>query len=154
MPKINSLKTEQPCIKVGYLEGKKIAKELLLTALLPQNNNNGKRCVGLAHNQIGGDKRVYIVLHEDHSVKMKQWRAFINPTISVSSNTETSFENCMSYPKGKTTPIQRGVEVSVMHQIGENEFETEIFTGEVAIRHQHEFDHLEGIHIYNKHKEK
>tara|TARA_R100001463_G_C3399055_1_gene207801 strand:+ start:43 stop:480 length:438 start_codon:yes stop_codon:yes gene_type:complete len=145
MHRITDFKTEQPCIKVEYLEGKKIAKQLLLTALLP---NNSRRCVGLAHNQIGGDKRVYIVKHD------KKWRAFINPTISVSSNTETSFENCMSYPKGKTTPIQRGVEVSVMHQIGENEFKTETFTGEVAIRHQHEFDHLQGIHIYNKNEEK
>ena len=54
---------------VYHTEGLKIAKKLHLIAI------SNKNCVGLAHNQIGGDKAVFVAKIDN------KWRYFINPRI-------------------------------------------------------------------------
>ena len=72
---------------VYHTEGLKIAKKLHLIAI------SNKNCVGLAHNQIGGNKSVFVAKIDN------KWRYFINPTIvSTGSESHTLSESCMSFP--------------------------------------------------------
>ena len=133
---------------IYYTEGLKIAKKLHLIAM------SNKNCVGLAHNQIGGDKAVFVARIN------KKWRYFINPTIvSTSSKSHTMVESCMSFPN-KSNHVKRYLKVELYHQVkarsdirGEA-FITEKFKGFDAIIIQHEIAHLNGKTIFCKQEEK
>ena len=68
----NKKDLEYKCKGVYYTEGLKIANKLKHIVLF----GNNKDCVGLAHNQIRGNKNVFIAKINN------TWRTFINPYIS------------------------------------------------------------------------
>ena len=133
---------------VYHTEGLKIAQKLHYIAL------SYKNCVGLAHNQIGGDKSVFVAKIDN------KWRYFINPMIvSTSSKSHNLVESCMSFPN-KYSKVKRYLEIELYHQVkarsdikGEA-FITERFEGFNAIVIQHEIQHLGGKTIFCKQEEK
>ena len=127
---------------VYHTEGLKIAKKLHLIAI------SNKNCVGLAHNQIGGNKSVFVAKIDN------KWRYFINPTIvSTGSESHTLSESCMSFPN-KYSKVKRYLVIELHHQVKArndikgNAFITERFKGFNAIVIQHEVAHLGGITIF------
>ena len=144
-------KIEKKCKGVYHTEGIKIAHKLLQTCMLPKYQN----AIGLAHNQIGGDKQVFIAkLSTDTNTS--KWRAFINAKITdMSPNTKMSEEGCMTFPN-KPNKVERHDWVEVEHQVkarndnNGNMFIKEKFYDFDAIIVQHEIDHLNGYHIHNQ----
>jgi len=137
---------ENKCETIYYTDGVKIAKELKMTCLMPKYKN----AIGLAHNQVGGNKRVFVA--KINGV----WKSFINPTITAKSKeTYSTVEGCMTFPN-KPNKVDRHTWVEVEHQINARNsnngdmFITERFEGYEATIIQHECDHLNGIHIHNK----
>ena len=141
----NKKDLELKCEQVYYTEGLEIAKKLKQVILY----GNNKSCIGLAHNQIRGNKAVFIAKINN------SWRAFINPSITKKEDSFIHQEACMSFPN-KSNKITRYNKIELKHQIkGRNDipgdmFIKEIFEGFNACIIQHEIDHLEGIHIFNK----
>ena len=134
------------CEDVNFTEGLKIAKQLKQVVLF----GNNKDCVGLAHNQIKGNKNVFIAKIDN------KWRCFINASIiNHSKDYFMHQESCMSFPK-KSNKVKRYKSITIKHQVKArndvtgNMFETETFEGFNACIIQHEIDHLNGIHIFNK----
>ena len=66
---------EFKCSQLNYTDALKAVIQLMEVALYPQH----KDCIGLAHNQIRGNKAVFIAKIN------KKWRAFINPEITFYS---------------------------------------------------------------------
>ena len=128
---------------IYHTEGLKIAKKLHLIAI------SNKDCIGLAHNQIRGNKAVFIAKISN------KWRTFINPCITKKDGIFTHQESCMSFPN-KSNKITRYKTIELTHQIKArndndgNMFIKEVFTGFDACIIQHEMDHLNGVHIFNK----
>lgn len=154
-------KLEFECSLVYYTEGLKIANQLKQVVLFGKHKN----CVGLAHNQIGGDKSVFIAKIDN------KWRTFINPffinpfiiggndtNYTIGDNKFEHEESCMSFPK-KSNKVIRYKNIRLKHQIkarSDNEgsmWKEETFTGFNACVIQHEMDHLKGIHIFNKNED-
>ena len=141
-------KIETECRLVYLKDGLNIGKQLIF-------NSIGKELYGLAHNQIGGTKSVFIAkLSTDTGTN--KWKVFINPTIvNKSKTTYISDEGCMSFPN-KPNKVNRHKWVELEHQVkARNDvegsaFTTERFEGFDATIIQHECDHLNGIHIHNK----
>lgn len=139
------------CTDVASVEeGVSISTRLLMTCMLHKYNNS----IGLAHNQIGGDKNVYVVKLDNYAhendYKRSQWRSYFNATI-VKRSEETTLhtEGCMSFPKSKLSLVKRHEWVVVRHLTSVGYIE-EKFTGMNAIIHQHEIDHTNGLDIYKK----
>jgi peptide deformylase len=120
----------------GYMIGRK----LINTCLLGKYSH----AVGLAHTQIGGNKRVYVV-------KDKNWKIYIDPkVVGKSKETYDHVEGCMSYP-GKDFKVIRHEWITIQY-LTRSGVERETFDGFLACVHQHELDHLDGLTI--KHKER
>ncbi len=148
-------KIEKKCDQVYHTEGMDIANKLLMTCLLPKYQN----AIGLAHNQIGGTKAVFIAKlstdpTSDYGGASRKWRAFVNPSIvSKSTELEESSEGCMTFPN-KENKVMRHTWVEVEHQVKPRHlgvaFTKERFEGFDAVIVQHEIDHLNGYHIHNQ----
>ena len=69
-------KIEHECDFVYFKDGVTIVRKLLSVCLYGKN----KDCIGLAHNQIGGDKKVFVAKLDN------KWCAFINAEIIGRSN--------------------------------------------------------------------
>jgi peptide deformylase len=104
--------------------------------------------VGLAANQIGVLKRVFVIdiAGEDEPSNL---RVFINPEILELSGTQTWTEGCLSFP-GASEEIKRAARVRVraLDQNG-SPFELEA-DGLLAVAIQHENDHLDGVLMIDK----
>ena len=141
----NKKDLEFKCDQLYYTDALKIAKQLKQVVLYPQHKN----CIGLAHNQNKGNKAVFIAKISN------KWRTFINPSISKKDDAFIHQESCMSFPN-KSNKITRYKKIELTHQIKArndndgNMFIKEVFTGFDACIIQHEMDHLNGIHIFNK----
>ena len=140
---------EFECDYIYYKEGLLIAKKLLSVCLVGKN----KDCIGLAHNQIKGNKKVFVAKIDN------KWRTFINPRIvETSTDYNIHVESCMSFPN-KFNKVKRYNKIVLEHQVHArngikgNAFITEEFEGRNAQVIQHEIDHLLGVHIFNKEKE-
>lgn len=103
---------------------------------------------GLAANQIGVDKRIFVidVADEDEPSDLK---VFINPEITDKTGTQTWQEGCLSFP-GVSEDVKRAarVHVKALDEHG-NAFELEA-TGLLAVAIQHENDHLDGVLMVDK----
>tara|TARA_R100001594_G_scaffold150182_1_gene210419 strand:+ start:948 stop:1400 length:453 start_codon:yes stop_codon:yes gene_type:complete len=139
-------KIETKCKLVYFKEGLIISKKLISVCLTGKN----KDCIGLAHNQIGGDKFVFVAKLNN------KWRSFINAEIvSTSEDYIIHSESCMSFPN-KFNKVKRFNSIIIKHQIkarndsNGDAFITEEFNGMNSFIIQHEIDHLNGIHIFNK----
>ena len=152
----NKDKLEFECDLVYYEDGLKIANQLKNVILFGKHKN----CVGLAHNQIGGNKKVFIAKIDN------KWRTFINPKITFFEGKKFEHEeSCMSFPN-KSNKVIRWNKIELTHQVrARNDYNTnpndnygemwkkELFFGFNAVIIQHEMDHLNGIHIFNKNKD-
>lgn len=141
---------EKKCCGVYYTEGLKIGQQLLRVSRLGKYND----CIGLAHNQIGGNKNVFVV-------KMKNglWRVFINAEIVSGIEKFLHSEGCMSFPN-KYNKVFRYNKIILKYQVQARSnskgdaFQESEFVGMESCIIQHEIDHLNGIHIFNKKENK
>tara|TARA_R110002020_G_scaffold188167_11_gene386854 strand:- start:1661 stop:2155 length:495 start_codon:yes stop_codon:yes gene_type:complete len=149
-------KIETECRLVYFGDGIDIGKQLIFSSI-------GKKVYGLAHNQIGGDKKVFIAKNEYVNGAynlVNGFLIFINAEIvSHSDDYILAQEGCMSFPD-KFVDVKRYNEVIVRHQIKSRNsndgdaFVEEKFFGLSARIIQHEIDHTNGIHIFNKKEKK
>ena len=125
------------CEQVNYNEGYKIAKKLHLIAI------SNKNCVGLAHNQIGGNKAVFVAKVNN------TWIYFINPILVAKSDENYMHtESCMSFPN-KPSKVLRYSKITIQYDV-ENGIKAERFEGFNACIIQHELHHLNGKTIFCK----
>jgi peptide deformylase len=103
---------------------------------------------GLAANQIGVDKRVFVVDCAGEN-EPSQLMAFINPEIVETDGSQTWEEGCLSFP-GVSEEIKRAerVKVRALDRNGKP-FELEA-DGLLAVAIQHELDHLNGVLMVDK----
>ena len=103
---------------------------------------------GLAANQIGVDKRVFVVDCAGEN-EPSQLMAFINPEIIEADGSQTWDEGCLSFP-GVSEEIKRAehVKVRALDRHGKA-FELEA-DGLLAVAIQHELDHLNGVLMIDK----
>ena len=103
---------------------------------------------GLAANQIGVDKRVFVVdcANEDEPSDL---RVFINPEILEKDGVQVWNEGCLSFP-GVSEEIKRAehVKVRALDRDGKP-FELEAH-GLLAVAIQHETEHLDGVLMIDK----
>jgi len=117
-------------------------QELTNLIELMANTLYTNKAIGLAANQIGVNKSVFLI---DCVVRGKtDLRIFVNPQITKMEGEVKEIEGCLSFP-GCTTLVKRAraVEGKAQDQSGK-EFKF-AFDGSVAIAVQHECDHLNGI---------
>jgi len=104
------------------------------------------RGVGLAANQVGVLRRVFIFQAEDD----EEPRALVNPTIiERSEETEAEDEGCLSL-QGVLIPVERALHIRLQahDEHGEPvELELEGLSARVV---QHEVDHLDGVLIVDR----
>jgi peptide deformylase len=104
------------------------------------------RGVGLAANQVGILRRVYVIQAEED----EEPRALVNPVIvNRSSEVDEDDEGCLSM-QGVVVPVERPVRVRIEARDAEGNpvaLELEGLPARVA---QHELDHLDGILILDR----
>lgn len=97
-----------------------------------------KNLVGLAANQIGYDKRIFVINFNG------DLRSFVNPIITKTGGLELSREGCASIPdKEFVRPRHNDIEVTYMTPLGK--IESRQLVGMAATVFQHEIDHLDGM---------
>jgi peptide deformylase len=100
--------------------------------------------VGLAANQIGRLKRIFVAVHEDEQY------AIVNPEIEVrSETTEKDIEGCLSIPETRVE-VERPTSVTVSGQDPSGEPVRVEAEGLLARIFQHEIDHLDGVLILDR----
>ena len=121
-------------------KAREIAKDLIDTAL-HNNENNEKKCCGLAANQIGEQTCVIVAQMPNGSFDV-----FINPVIVDHSHEMIeSTEGCMSFDEERTVQRYKGVTIMAQNRAGQ--YHRRSFGGFTALIIQHEIDHLRGILI-------
>jgi len=105
--------------------------------------------IGLAANQIGISKRVFVMGHESDPAFPKPFALF-NPEILESSSDEvTDQEGCLSFP-GVWLTIKRPAQVKVRYFDSAGNEHITTFEGYASKCFQHELDHLDGICFVDK----
>ncbi|MCA1715637.1 MAG: peptide deformylase [Actinobacteria bacterium] len=100
--------------------------------------------VGLAANQIGRLKRIFVAAHEDEEY------AIVNPVIEErSETTEKDVEGCLSIPETRVE-VERSTAVTVSGQDPSGEPVRVEAEGLLARIFQHEIDHLDGVLILDR----
>ena len=99
-------------------------------------NNNG---VGLAHTQVGGNLRLFVMGNEDSN------RVLINPTIEKQSREVVrDIEGCLSFPN-LWIPVLRPRTILAKWNKPDGSVVQEFFSDFEARCFLHEIDHLDGI---------
>ena len=111
-----------------------VAKDLLDTL-----DANKERCVGMAANMIGVNKRIIIFDNEGTYMVM------FNPEIIKQSGSYQTEEGCLSLEGTRPTKRWQSIKVRYQNEKFQERFKT--FTGWTAQIIQHEVDHCEGIII-------
>ena len=137
---MNILKNNHPLLNkvLGPIENPDI-NELQKTAddLFAFIDKNGG--AGLAANQVGLDKRMFVVKYEDYK------QAFINPQITLYSDRKLLLEEgCLTYPD-LFMNVKRpdAIRMTFIDYEG-NKQEEQLFMGVTNRIIQHEYDHMEG----------
>jgi peptide deformylase len=100
--------------------------------------------VGLAANQIGRLKRIFVAAHEDEVY------AIVNPVIEErSETTEKDIEGCLSIPETRVE-VERPAAVTLSGQSPSGEPVRVEAEGLLARIFQHEIDHLDGVLILDR----
>ena len=107
--------------------------------LLDTLEANKGRCVGMAANMIGVNKRIIVLDNEDTYMVM------FNPEIIRRSGPYQAEEGCLSLDG--TRPVKRWQSIKVRYQNEKFQERFKTFTGWTAQIIQHEVDHCEGIII-------
>jgi len=114
--------------------GISIALKAMMKILVKSKNG-----VGLSANQAGYDTRMIIVYAYGGFIKM------INPeVIDHSTEKVKGVEGCLSYP-GESKEISRYKWIEVEWLDEDGVYQNDLFSGQEAVRVQHEMDHLEGV---------
>jgi peptide deformylase len=95
-------------------------------------------CAGLAANQVGYDKRVFVV------ITRKGFIPFVNPSFEPCKNSRLvqMSEGCLSFP-GKVFKVSRYTKIYARSGEGKRV----LLKGKSAQAFQHELNHLDGILI-------
>jgi len=102
----------------------------------------GFRSVGIAANQIGSNKAVFVMIPKQ---RMDRLKIVINPKIvRHGKGIIDSKEGCMSVP-GKQRVIPRFEIIDVEYLNDQNKIVTETLKRTDAVIFQHEFEHLCGV---------
>jgi peptide deformylase len=118
----------------------KLGREML--HLMRQENG-----IGLAAPQIGISKRVFVM--DVHGRE----RVCFNPEIVSASDVLSEFpEGCLSFP-GEQCTIKRPDTIVVRYQDYRGDWVDDEMVGLEARCFQHELDHLNGITMWDRHKE-
>jgi peptide deformylase len=105
------------------------------------------RGIGLAANQIGLSKRIFVMGGFDGFMKPV---AMFNPKILERSETLVDdIEGCLSYP-GLWLKVKRPEEIVVEFFSSQNELKKMQLSGLAARCFQHEYDHLDGVCFVDK----
>ena len=107
--------------------------------LLDTLEANKERCVGMAANMIGVNKRIIVFDNEGTYMMM------FNPKIIKRSGPYQTEERCLSLDG--TRPAKRWQSIKVRYQNEKFQERFKTFTGWTAQIIQHEIDHCEGIII-------
>lgn len=112
------------------------------------NISNG---VGLAANQVGQENSLFIIdLSVGTDSTIKQPMVIINPEITnFSDEMEEESEGCLSIPE-YFEKVKRPKSISVKYYDLKEKEHIEEMDGFLARVFQHEFDHLQGILIYER----
>lgn len=115
------------------------ADAAVITDLLDTLNANADRCVGMAANMIGVNKRIIVCQIGPLAVPL------VNPVITKKSGAFTTEEGCLSLSSQRRTQRYKNITV----QYADQNFlsHTQEFSGWVAQIIQHEVDHCNGILI-------
>ena len=100
--------------------------------------------VGLAANQVGRLKRIFVAAYEDEEY------AIVNPVIEESSElTETDIEGCLSIPETRVE-VERPTAVTISGRDPSGAPVRVEAQGLLARIFQHEIDHLDGVLILDR----
>jgi peptide deformylase len=117
-----------------------LAEKIL--ALMDQSHG-----IGLSATQIGLTQRIFVMRVHGRE------RICVNPEIIDSSDVFTEYdEGCLSFPGDQCT-IVRPDWVNVRYQSPQGEVINDCLVGLEARCFQHELDHLNGITMWDRHKE-
>ena len=116
------------------MEDLSVAQDLLDTL-----EANKERCVGMAANMIGVNKRIIVFDNEG------TYLAMFNPEIIKRSDPYQTEEGCLSLEGTRPAKRWRSIKVRYQNEKFQERFKT--FTGWTAQIIQHEVDHCEGIII-------
>ena len=100
--------------------------------------------IGLAANQIGMTKDVFVMGSYNIEGFPKPFAVFNPRIISVSDETELFKEGCLSFP-GLWLNIKRPKKIQVQYQNSRGDLIDAEMDGLIARCFQHEYDHLKGI---------
>ncbi len=116
-----------------------------MTQTMTQPTDDGVMGVGLAANQVGVAKRIFLVLLHAHDTKKQKVVAFINPEILETSPAKVSLEEgCLSLP-GMFGKVSRPKKIKVRWQNEDGHWCETKLDGWNARIFLHEYDHIEGV---------
>lgn len=118
-------------------DAKKLEQEMIKFMLINQG-------IGLAANQIGLTKRVFVMGSQSIAGFPEPFALFNPRIISASDETSVFQEGCLSYP-GLYLNIKRPAKIIAEYQDSDANTHTVEMDGYVARCFQHELDHLNGV---------
>lgn len=125
-------------------DGDAVALEKAMCDFMVENHG-----IGLAANQIGLTKRVFVMGSYNIDGFPKPFALF-NPRILESSTEESNYkEGCLSYPD-LWLDVKRPESVKVEYQDSQGNTHEAVLTGLISRCFQHELDHLDGICFVDK----
>ena len=129
-------KLSDRCDEIDVRKENQLMRDIILD--LKQTLRENPTGVGLAANQIGYNKRIFVINFNG------DLRTFINPIISQVKGFTLNRESCLSLP-GKSFIRPRHNEVMVIYQTPLGKTESRKIVGLAAYVFQHELDHLDGL---------
>ena len=123
------------CDEVDVKKDNAEVKEIVLAL---KNTMREKKLLSLAANQIGYDKRIFVIDFKG------DLRTFVNPVVQEIKDMTIAREQCSSIPD-KTFIIPRFNKIKVMYQTPLGKIESVQLVGLAATKFQHLLDHLEGV---------
>lgn len=123
------------CDEIDPRTENKLMREIIVDL---KDTIRDKNFVGLAANQIGYDKRIFVINFNG------ELRSFVNPIITEPGGLELSREGCASIPEKEfIRPRHNDIKVTYMTPLGK--IESRQMVGMAATVFQHEIDHLDGM---------
>lgn len=124
------------CEEIDIRKENALMREIIVE--LKDTLRASKTGVGLSANQIGYDKRIFVINFNGDI------RSFINPIISNAKGLTLNREGCLSIPN-KEYIRPRNTEITVVYQTPLGKTESRKLVGMAAYVFQHELDHLDGL---------